>query len=54
MGSRYIHDYFGINHKAISIYARLELIVEVVYSSIDYSVHTISKILYTMYFCVHT
>ena len=59
---------FEINNKAIPIYKRefiiwLRLIydctqfvltLEIVYSTVEYNVHTISKELYTPYTCVHT
>ena len=59
---------FEINNKAISIYkrefiirlgliydyTRFLLIVEIVYSTVEYYVHTICTSLYTLYICVHT
>ena len=59
---------FEISNKAIPIYkrefiiwlgliyhyTRLVFTVEIVYSTVEYYVHTISTILYTLYICVHT
>ena len=58
---------FEINNKAILIYkrefitrlgliyhyTRLIIIAEIVYSTVEYYVHTISTLLYTHFICVH-